>query len=125
MVSTRAPEPIAIDPHYSKFYAELWGISEATVVRWFQDIAGVLKVSKQSSNGKRGASGIADSLLAGHAGLSRAYQVRVRMTAMLTLQRRHSQKCPQRNRGPNYLKCRGGCSLGRVAQQMAEGCGFR
>src|SRR5215472_12877694 len=30
---------------------------------------------------------------------------------MLTLQRRHSQKCPDRNKGPNYLKCRGHCSL--------------
>jgi len=33
------------------------------------------------------------------------------MTAMLTLQRRHSKKCPDRNRGPNYLKCRGHCPL--------------
>src|SRR5438034_1224942 len=33
------------------------------------------------------------------------------MTFMLTLQRRHSQKCPDRNKGPNYLKCRGHCSL--------------
>src|SRR5213594_2546750 len=30
---------------------------------------------------------------------------------MLTLQRRHSKKCPNRNRGPNYLKCRGQCPL--------------
>ena len=41
------------------------------------------------------------------------------MTRMLTLQRRHSKKCPQRNRGPNYLKCRGGCSL--WACGMADG----
>ena len=30
---------------------------------------------------------------------------------MLTLQRRHSPSCPDRNKGPNYLKCRGGCLL--------------
>src|SRR5947209_2083220 len=33
------------------------------------------------------------------------------MSAVLTLQRRHSQKCPDRNKGPNYLKCRGHCAL--------------
>ena len=33
------------------------------------------------------------------------------MTAMLTLQRRHSKKCRDRNKGPNFLKCRGRCSL--------------
>ena len=53
-MSRRTPEPIAIDPHYSpKFYAELWGMSETTVVRCFQDMPGVLKVSKPSNNGKR------------------------------------------------------------------------
>jgi site-specific recombinase XerD len=31
--------------------------------------------------------------------------------SMLTLQRRHSKKCPDRKKGPNYLKCRGGCPL--------------
>jgi site-specific recombinase XerD len=30
---------------------------------------------------------------------------------MLTLQRRHSPKCPNRKEGPNYLKCRGHCLL--------------
>src|SRR5271169_5140049 len=31
---------------------------------------------------------------------------------MLTLQRRHSPKCPDRNKGPNFLKCRGrGCII--------------
>lgn len=33
------------------------------------------------------------------------------MRPMLTLQRRHSKKCPDRNEGPNYLKCRGHCAL--------------
>jgi len=41
------------------------------------------------------------------------------MTCMLTLQRRHSDKCPDRNKGPNYLKCRGHCAL-RVCG-MTEG----
>ncbi len=30
---------------------------------------------------------------------------------MLTLQRRHSQKCPDKKKGLNYLKCRGHCPL--------------
>jgi site-specific recombinase XerD len=33
------------------------------------------------------------------------------MTSMLTIQRRHSPNCPDRNKGPNYLKCRGHCLL--------------
>jgi hypothetical protein len=48
------PQPIVIDPHYSpQFYAELWGMSPSTVVRWFQDIDGILKLSSPSKNGKR------------------------------------------------------------------------
>jgi hypothetical protein len=48
------PEPVRIDPHYSpQFYAELWGMSSATIIRWFQDRAGVLKFSKPGRNGKR------------------------------------------------------------------------
>ena len=48
------PEPIIIDPHFSpQFYAELWGISPSTVERWFQDMDGVLRLSKSSKNGKR------------------------------------------------------------------------
>ena len=53
--SLTEPQPISIDPHYSaQFYAELWGISVSTVVRWFQDEEGVLKLSKPAKNGKRG-----------------------------------------------------------------------
>jgi hypothetical protein len=49
-----SPLPIPIDPHYSpQFYAELWGMSASTVIRWFQDLAGVLKLSKPSKNGRR------------------------------------------------------------------------
>jgi hypothetical protein len=48
------PQPVMIDQHYSpQFYAELWGTSVSTVVRWFQDLEGVLKLSKPSKNGKR------------------------------------------------------------------------
>jgi hypothetical protein len=48
------PLPIPVDPHYSpQFYAELWGMSASTVVRWFQDMEGVLKLNKPSKNGKR------------------------------------------------------------------------
>lgn len=49
-----SPLPIPVDPHYSpQFLAELWGTSPSTVVRWFQDLEGVLKLSKPSKNGKR------------------------------------------------------------------------
>jgi len=56
MMSTahRDPLPIQIDPDFSpQFYAELWGLSPSTVLRWFQDMEGVLKLSKPSKNGKR------------------------------------------------------------------------
>jgi hypothetical protein len=33
------------------------------------------------------------------------------MNPMLTLQRRHSSKCRDRKKGPNFLKCRGHCSI--------------
>ena len=49
-----AVQPIPIDPHYSpQFYAELWGLSASTVTRWFQDQAGVLKLSQPSRSGRR------------------------------------------------------------------------
>jgi hypothetical protein len=48
------PEPIVIDPHFSpQFYAELFGTSTSTILRWFQDMDGVLKLSKPAKNGKR------------------------------------------------------------------------
>lgn len=35
-----------MDKHFSpRFFAELWGVSESTIVRWFRDVPGVLKVS--------------------------------------------------------------------------------
>ena len=47
-------KPVVVDPHFSpQFYAELWGMSPATVVRWFQDMEGVLKLGEPSKNGKR------------------------------------------------------------------------
>jgi hypothetical protein len=54
MNNLRPPEPVTIDPHFSpQFLAELWGRSASTVVRWFQDVDGVLKISQPSKNGKR------------------------------------------------------------------------
>jgi hypothetical protein len=48
------PCPIPVDPHYSpQFYAELWGISVSTVIRWFQDRDDVLKLNGPSKNGRR------------------------------------------------------------------------
>ena len=47
------PQPVTIDPHFSpQFSAELFGISTSTIVRWFQDMDGVLKLSKPAKNGK-------------------------------------------------------------------------
>jgi hypothetical protein len=42
------------------------------------------------------------------------------MRSMLTIQRRHSQKCPDRDEGPNYLKCRGHCPL-RICGTEGDG----
>lgn len=54
MNAEQPPEPITIDPHFSpQFYAELWSVSVSTVVRWFQDLDGVLKLHKPSKNGNR------------------------------------------------------------------------
>jgi len=48
------PEPITVDQHFSPhFFAELWGVSTSTVVRWFEDIEGVLRLTKPSKNGRR------------------------------------------------------------------------
>ena len=45
-----SPLPIPIDPHFSpSFYAELWGISVSTVVRWFQELEGEEKGPEQVS----------------------------------------------------------------------------
>ena len=47
-------QPVTIDPHYTpRFYAELWGLSESTVLRWFQDQPGVLKCGEPRRNGCR------------------------------------------------------------------------
>jgi hypothetical protein len=47
-------EAVKIDQHFSPgFYAELWGLSSDTIVRWFQDLPGVLKLSKPVGRGKR------------------------------------------------------------------------
>lgn len=48
------PQPVVVDQHYSPlFYAELWSVSPSTVIRWFQDMEGVLKLSTPAKHGKR------------------------------------------------------------------------
>ena len=50
----QAPELISLDQHYSpQFYAELWGVSRDTIVRWFQDLPGVLKLSESGKRGRK------------------------------------------------------------------------
>jgi hypothetical protein len=42
------------ESHYSpRVLAEIWGVSESTILRWFQDLEGVLKLGDESRNGKR------------------------------------------------------------------------
>ena len=42
------------EPHYTpQFLAEWLRLSQDTIVRWFQDEKGVLKIGKPSRNGKR------------------------------------------------------------------------
>jgi hypothetical protein len=51
---TTSVHPVTIDPHYTpRFYAELWGISESTVLRSFQDQPGVLKCGVPRRSGRR------------------------------------------------------------------------
>ncbi|MGH9437934.1 MAG: hypothetical protein ACRD22_08555 [Terriglobia bacterium] len=47
-------QPVQIEPHYSvKFFAELWSLSESTVLKMFQDEPGVFRIAKPSKNGRR------------------------------------------------------------------------
>lgn len=46
--------PVTIDPHFGpSFYAELWGLSTDTIIRWFEDEPGVLKSGKEAGRGSR------------------------------------------------------------------------
>ena len=37
-------QPIQVEKHFcAAFYAEFWGVSKDTIIRWFQDKPGVLK----------------------------------------------------------------------------------
>jgi hypothetical protein len=50
----QAPALVNIDQHYSpQFYTELWGVSRDTIVRWFQDLPGVLKLSEPGKRGRQ------------------------------------------------------------------------
>ena len=96
------PEPVVIDQHYSpQFYSELWGVSGDTVVRWFQDLPGVLKLSKPARNGRR-------QRVELRIPYSLAMQVYLRAVEidMLTLWRRHTKNCPHRKDGRKWTKCR-------------------
>src|SRR5271163_4284578 len=54
---------------------------------------------------------VANSIFTGNAGLPRAYHRSDRMTAMLTLQRRHSSRCPNHNKPPDRKEKKCGCPL--------------
>jgi len=54
MIDVRIQDDVLLDPHYSpQFYAEWWRLADSTVIRWFQDEPGVLKVGSPPKNGKR------------------------------------------------------------------------
>ncbi len=49
-----AVQPTAFERHFSpRTLAEMWGFSEDTIVRWFEDEAGVLKCGSDGARGKR------------------------------------------------------------------------
>ncbi len=42
------------DRHFSpRTLAEMWGFSEDTILRWFEDVPGVLKQGSEAGRGKR------------------------------------------------------------------------
>lgn len=46
--------PAFTEKHYApRYWARRWGISDSTVVRWFRDEMGVLRLNSESRNGKR------------------------------------------------------------------------
>ena len=48
--ASQVQQPIPVEKHFSpNFYAELWSVSTDTVIRWFQDMPGVLKMGNPSS----------------------------------------------------------------------------
>lgn len=47
-------QPVAFERHFSpRTLAEMWGFSEDTIVRWFEDEEGVLKCGSNGTRGKR------------------------------------------------------------------------
>jgi hypothetical protein len=47
-------QSIPVEKHFSPaFYAELWGLSYSTILRWFQDKPGVLKMGSETGKGCR------------------------------------------------------------------------
>lgn len=52
--ATTLPQPAAFERHFSpRTLAEMWGFSEDTIIRWFEDEAGVLKCGTEGLRGKR------------------------------------------------------------------------
>jgi hypothetical protein len=48
------PDQVVIDQHFTpQFYAELWGVSTSTIIRWFEDVPGVLKLGEPNRRGRR------------------------------------------------------------------------
>jgi predicted site-specific integrase-resolvase len=50
----KAPASACLQRHFPpKFWAKRWGVDPTTVVRWFRDEPGVLRVGNPAKNGKR------------------------------------------------------------------------
>jgi hypothetical protein len=48
------PKHQLLERHFSpRTLAEVWGFSEDTILRWFEDVPGVLKCGTEAGRGKR------------------------------------------------------------------------
>jgi len=48
------PKHQMLERHFTpRTLAEVWGFSEDTILRWFEDVPGVLKCGAESGRGKR------------------------------------------------------------------------
>ncbi len=54
-MTKHAPTDLTVfDRHFSpRTLAEMWGFSEDTILRWFEDVPGVLKQGNEAGRGKR------------------------------------------------------------------------
>ena len=92
----RNPLPVPIDPHFSpQFYAELWGMASTVIRCVFRTWTGSSSSARYRKT-KRTRIELRIPFPWRCAFIASARGARMR--AMLTLQRRHSQKCPDKKK---------------------------